>query len=467
MHSEEKFELFDSHEFYVTIKQGGFSFSGVLNLTPEKITIKFGGDSRSDRYYEYPGEKVDSLECSNTSHRFILFGLHNIGFHAHFLPENPVPIRHFDLAYEVGSVIVCPMSLQAIDVSKVEIHSSTFNDWLGLTTTQDNILSEYQRQSGDESDQEDDDDPGAFSISDFFCTVEEFGNVFQRYNVREFRSLLDYGAGVSFPPSLRIDANESINPAELMGLYSKVYDFFSVLHGDELLVERIELRSAKGFSWEVGYLYYPVLKERVKFSRRYSLFPLGRNLKFNTQGLPALPEGTFESYFRLESKRQKVWGKYIKYRRMKNVEERFLGYFRLLEMLTYKSSNYLDSVKLEKLSIKVQPFFIRFFGDRKSVKSFFERLPGFNGSKYNTEKCMVDFYKSLPAAAKEKLKLNQSNIGSICKLRNDISHANDYYISDEELWGKCVFVESLLVFAMFQSVGVPLPDVGKVIDRLH
>jgi hypothetical protein len=80
---------------------------------------------------------------------------------------------------------------------------------------------------------------------------------------------------------------------------------------------------------------------------------------------------------------------------------------------------------------------------------------------------MVDFYKSLPATARKKLALDQSNIGSICKLRNDISHANDFYISEEALRVNCVFVESLLIFAMFETIGIPLSDVGKVIDRLH
>ncbi|MGK9541634.1 hypothetical protein O6449_24195, partial [Salmonella enterica subsp. enterica] len=85
---------------------------------------------------------------------------------------------------------------------------------------------------------------------------------------------------------------------------------------------------------------------------------------------------------------------------MSNVEERFLGYFRLLETLTFKSSTYLDSAKLDALCKRFEPFFLRYFCDKKSVQGFFKRLPSFNASKYNTEKCMVDFYKSLPGTAK-------------------------------------------------------------------
>lgn len=467
MHSQQKIQLYSDYEFHVIIKQGDFSFSGLLILTPEKITIKFGGDTREDRFYNFEGSKLETLECSNISYNFILSGLHNIAFHAHFLPENPVSIRHFDLVYEVDSVIACPVALDACDISKVEIYSSTFNEWLGLTTTQDNILSTYQRQSDKGAESDNGDAPESISISDFFCTIDGFGNVYQRYNVREFTSMHEYGAGMSFPPSLHIKSNECMKHSEIIDLYFKVYNFFSFMHGDELLVECIELRSSKDFSWHTGYLYYPSLKDRLKFSKSYSFFPLGRNLKFNTQGLPELPEKAFECYFSLESKLQGVWGKYIKYRRMKNIEERFLGYFRLLETLTFKSNTYLDPAKLEKLCKKFEPFFIRYFGNKKSVKSFFERLPAFNRSKYNTEKCIVDFYKTMPAELKKNLQLDQASIGSICKLRNDISHANDYYISEEDLWIKCVFVESLLISSMLKGIGIPLSDVGRVIGRLH
>jgi hypothetical protein len=46
-----------------------------------------------------------------------------------------------------------------------------------------------------------------------------------------------------------------------------------------------------------------------------------------------MPQEIFSNYFSLDLSELSHYGKYVKYRRMENVEERFLGYFRILEKL--------------------------------------------------------------------------------------------------------------------------------------
>lgn len=461
MQDDNKIELSESYKYFVTISIDGVSFAGELSLTPNRIVFRFGGDTSSNRSYDYPGIKIDTLECKGVKQNFILFGLHEISFKSQHLPDNPEPMGSFEVSYEVGHVIICPLNLDRENINSVQIHSSTFSNWLGYTTTQQKILDShgYSIRNSDAG--------VTVSIYEFSRPIKDIGKLYQRYNVKEFFSLADYSAGLTFPPSLNIAIDGSIKTEDIFGLYNKTYNLFSVLHGDELLIECIELCSQDNLPRRSGFLYYPTTKDRVRFSRSFSLFPLGKNLKFDTQGLPQLSEGSFENYFNLPSKNLEYWGKYIKYRRMKNIEERFLGYFRLLEALTYTTRSYLDGEKLKSICRTLKPDLIKHFEDKSAVNKFMARLPRLNNSKYNTQACMSEFYGAIPEQAKKMLKLNDSHIESICRLRNDISHANDYYESEEDLWDKCHFVEALLIFSMFLDIGISLSDTGRVIHRLH
>lgn len=461
MQDDNKIELSESYKYFVTIGINGVSFAGELSLAPGRIVLRFGGDTSSNRCYDYPGIKIDTIECKSASRNFILFGLHEISMRSQYLPDNPEPMGSFEVIYEVGHVVVLPISLDQESINSVQIHSSTFSRWLGYTTTQQNILDAngYSIRNNNAGE--------TVSICEFACSIKDVGKLYQRYNVKEFFSLAGYSAGLTFNPSLNVASDESIKIEDVFGLYNKIYNLFSVLHGDELLVESIEICSRDKLPRRSGFVYYPTIKDGVRFSRSFSLFPLGKNLKIDTQGLPQLSEVSFENYFNLPSKKIEYWGKYIKYRRMKNIEERFLGYFRLLEALTYTTRSYLDGEKLKSICKLIKPDLIKHFEDKLAVNKFMARLPRLNNSKYNTEACMREFYGAIPEQAKEMLKLNDSHIESICRLRNDISHANDYYVSEEDLWGKCFFVEALLIFAMFLDIGISLSDTGKVIHRLH
>lgn len=76
--------------------------------------------------------------------------------------------------------------------------------------------------------------------------------------------------------------------------------------------------------------------------RDYPVFPLGLNLKFNDRDLPEFPLEAFSNYYLLDEKERIIFTRYLRYQRMKSDEERFLGFFRLLESLTTKSSTYVE-----------------------------------------------------------------------------------------------------------------------------
>jgi hypothetical protein len=105
------------------------------------------------------------------------------------------------------------------------------------------------------------------------------------------------------------------------------------------------------------------------------------------------------------------------------------------------------------------------FHDKKNVKGFLKAIPRLNKSKYNTEKCISDFYDEIPIEIRDEWRYSKRDINALCKLRNDITHANDYRISEDDMMSRIEFVEVLLVFALGRSLEISFDDLGNVIHR--
>jgi hypothetical protein len=138
-----------------------------------------------------------------------------------------------------------------------------------------------------------------------------------------------------------------------------------------------------------------------------------------------------------------------------------------LEALCAQKREYLDGDTLMRLANRVKPCLVRKFGNKRNVSAFIKGLPRYNSSKYNTEKCIQDFFMSIPSGITDMWQFTKKDIGDVCKLRNDITHANDYSISELEIERKSKFIEILLIFALLAKVWVAFETTGHVIDRFN
>ncbi|WP_374254994.1 HEPN domain-containing protein [Acinetobacter brisouii] len=141
---------------------------------------------------------------------------------------------------------------------------------------------------------------------------------------------------------------------------------------------------------------------------------------------------------------------------MKSDEEKFLGYFRLLEKLTYKRKYYVDEAYLENLLKKTKSYLAKKLDVKtKIINDLNNRILQANGSKYNTAKCISDFYDLVPIEIQGQLSYKKADIPTICKLRNDITHANEYTLDDALLHNYTKFINALLFLALTQKIGIP------------
>lgn len=64
------------------------------------------------------------------------------------------------------------------------------------------------------------------------------------------------------------------------------------------------------------------------------------------------------------------------------------------------------------------------------------------------------------------MSFKRSDIQGICKLRNDMTHANDYIVSEEDLYQYTKFIHQLLIFALVNKLlGISLDILIPLSDR--
>lgn len=453
-------ELSKTYKFDVVVEDGNERFAGKLNLTPEKITITIMGEQNDERNCAIGWGDIDQIVCNDLNKKFFLYDLKFAGGRSSAICHYPKPIGYFESTFNVGFVVFCPSStLKDNAFHTISIHSETICDWIGNTETQEEIIRSYHRKEPvfDNPDK----------LIEFIINISGIGKLGVSYNWSIHSSSPDFKSGILFPPSLVVGFYKAINAKEVKRQYDRIYNLFALLTGDELSTSKIDIGYIGPGINNTGSLYYPSRTVKKRYSNSPIFFPLGKNLRFDQLGLPPIPLEIFNNYFALSDQEVEYWNKYIKYKRMENVEERFLGFFRILETLCFKKKVYLDEELLAELCHRIKPYLIKKFNDRKSVKSFIKGLPRYNGSRYNTEKCIQDFFKSIPCELTNDWRFQKQDIGSICKLRNDITHANDYYVSESEIEEKAKFIEILLILSLCLKIGLGLDITAKLIDRIN
>lgn len=452
----EELYLNENYSFAVLVETESGTFAGELSLTPQKITLSITGDQNDQRKCNIESKNLDILTCTYLNARFILIGLRFVHYGGLLIQNHPKVISHFSLSFYVKYLIYIPNDpCVAISYNYIELHSPTLKEWIGNTNKQEFIITRYKAGDPFSNDS---------LFSEFTYDINNLGVMRVSYNCSIHYNSPEFFAGISFPPVLSINFAVSKSVAEIVTIYNELYDLFSFITGDELQIDKICL--GYGSFNAVATLYYPRKSFPDRNANNWILFPLGNDLRFKDVSLPELPLSVFDTFFNLDVNYKGYISKYVKYRRMGNVEDRFLGYFRILERLCYIEKTYLDDEVLNELIRRAKPCLIRMFGDKKGVNAFIRNLPKWNSSKYNTAKCLLEYFKQIPPEHTVRWKLGRADIESVCKLRNDITHANDYFVPDLTKERYTKFVEVLLTLAIFSKLGVDLKHSSTIIQRL-
>ncbi len=453
----EELQLKDSYEFSVSIDDGGHIFAGELQLNPDACSLVIRGDVSQGRATSFGWDDVSLLKCSGHAGTFFLYGLKFCGGHTRHLQHHPTSVTHFENRYDVSHVVYGRATLFG-DPSFyfVDFYSPSIGQWVGYTTTQDEIVKRYHNDTLFPYSSD--------TFAEFLQPVSDFGDVAVLYYPSTAYSLTNFSTGLEFAPILSIALERAAGAVDVIATVDSIDILFSFLCGAQLDIDKIRLTTADGRRVPLS-LYFPRKPERYA-PRKYPFFPLGKNLRMDTLGLPSLPIELFSEYFRLSEGERRLFSKYVKYRNLENPEERFLGFFRLLEKLCFKKESFLDEVKISELIKRSERFLINYFGDKKNVKRVLRRMPGWNGSKLNTAACINRFLQTLPMDLRGRWIYDHNDIDDICKLRNDLTHANAVEPEAYEIEKKAKFIEALLVVRLLVVLGVPIESAAKLVPRL-
>jgi hypothetical protein len=453
----DELSLDQTYSFDVKVRVADTFFMGVLDLSPTNITLKIRGEESGKRRNDLGWGDLAELSCQTHSHKIFLIGLRFCGGVNGTLQRHPIHVGHFTSIYEVDEAIYCKSNgFRAPNIYGYAIQSRSVEKWVGTTERQQTILEEYYRRENNFSDP---------SKNIEFAQDINGGQISIQYPTTTYWAATEYRAGIEFSPSFVVSYEEKIAISDIKNKFNNIYTFLSFVIGDELDIQKIILICRDGSLFNKLSYYYPTQTHPKSRKGSSPFFPLGHESKFDTLGLPSFPLDAIAIYFDLPERDSSYFQKYIKYRRLENPEERLLGYFRLLESLCYKEKQYVDEKTLLKVIAKSKYYLKKKFIKPDDITGLIKRLIAANRSKYNTEKCISDFFKQIPKMFSSGWRFERKHIEAICRLRNDISHANNFE-PHLDLREKIKFLEVMLIFALFQKIDIDWKYLGRIIDRL-
>lgn len=455
--------LSESYELKVLVPCGENNFMGLIKMNPYSITLQVNGEESLSRKYSYGFENIEKLECAEyiNGRSVILYGLEfKGGSRSRITSPSGDSVVHFKAEYEASYSIIGFFSHPNYQFfSGISVSSKCIREWASITKRQQNILLNLSRGEG----VFDQDEELLCELSrpigdDLFLSVD--------YSPSASFSLDDLSCSNNLHISMNLLFCNGLSSAEVYEKYLDLYSLMFFVMGGHLDIEKILIHG--NYNREEIFLFYPQLKRKKVSQNNYKLFPLGKDLFDPSLGLPAFPDTAIENYFLLNRSDREIFYKYLRYRGMESAEERYLGFFRLLERLCHVRKNFVDPSKLDKLIRKSKPFLTKYFdGDTRNITSLLAKLKHSNKNKYNTLSCMQKFYARFPEGHDDKLMYNKDSLVELCKLRNDITHANDTEIEQLEMEGKTTFIEMLLVYALFEKIGIGFEITKKIIYRMH
>ncbi|MHA3063964.1 HEPN domain-containing protein [Acinetobacter sp. ANC 4641] len=431
-------ELNKEYTFNVKVRDGNQLLAGELFLSPKECTLLI----MSERGLTNISYDSEYIECFDFQHNFILFELSINNLESIALNNT----NHLKCNFKIG-FIVCSRgkNLKPTEniINSFTIDSPALNKWLIYTKLQHKLLNPFSIHEVDPYQ----------PIIEFNQSLKNYGDLYLSYKIKIYSDPDTFQAGIKIPPRLRISFENLISTNTISKEIDKIYNLMTLFFDSDFDINTIEISELySGASMICVYSS----KFHKNINIKSPLLPLALNLNHAFANLKEIPLESFNNYYQLSNADQLLFVRYLRYKRMKSDEEKFLGYFRLLEKLTYKKKPYVDENLLNEILKRSRSYLAKKLGKKNSeIKDLASRVMKVNESKYNTTKCLEDFYSSIPAEIQQFLSFQKSDISTICTLRNDITHANEYRLDDALLHNYTKFINALLFLALTQKIGIP------------
>ncbi|NOJ26210.1 HEPN domain-containing protein [Vibrio coralliilyticus] len=440
------------------LDQNNEYYSAILDINKSSITLDIYAESNEKRHLNLDYLNMTSIECRGFGKTYVLYGLQLRSHSTEGLSGSDSQRAALRVQFYASSLIAIEASPYFGEkvIEELEIESEVLEQWIGTTSTQQKIPS----LSVDDSLAQ-----NGKALKEFEVSIGDLGHLSLKYK-RKIGGIDKFIVGMSFPPRLTMQFKKAQSFEEALCVLNKLKHIMSFIVGRsfECKVHLKLPRRIEGF-------FFQIQSGSKSNGREVVLYPLLHNSidpSFAAR-LPPFDVLAFDRFFNLSTQTQCKWDKYLCYKNMENSEERYLGYFRLLESLIYKEEHFLDPSVFDEFIESHYKDLAQYFDVKTKRMKDFLRYIGVhvNPKKYNVERSLNKLYRGLPLELRENLKYKQSDIRRVVSLRNDITHARSHSIETSELDDLLAFLEALLILEMYKEIGIDYEVSMWVVTRMN
>ncbi|MBJ8426029.1 HEPN domain-containing protein [Acinetobacter bereziniae] len=429
----------ESLNFDVLVNDEGQNFAGTLKISPNETTLRVMGE----RPFSPEFSNSEIIECTSFRNSFLLTDIISTSFrNTNLRLSNPNHSGGFyEIEFLIGFVIKSTASINKHSLfNGFHIFADMIKKWTDITNKQTNLLSLGDNSFGLPSD----------NLILFETRLNTSGSIKISYEISSHTSLETISSGIKITPYIDRLFVENKNIIDIYNEIKKLYSLITYFWGCDFLFNHINISLANVLGAKTSAFFTTKEIENVL---NYPLIPLGLDMRTQIIDYQGLPLSAFTAFYNLPENYSDFFTKYMRYKRLKSDEDKFLGYFRILEKLVHDEGFYVNPELLENLLNRSEKYLINKFGSRKKdIKGLNSRIIKVNGSKYNTETCITRFFNTIPDGLKDIFEFTKDDLKKICKLRNDITHANEYFVSDIDLNLYTKFIHQILIFAIYNKL---------------
>ncbi|MCT7485605.1 hypothetical protein N5T98_03920 [Aliarcobacter cryaerophilus] len=426
-------KLFLNEKIFLDVKVQydiNYWVAGKLNINQKKIILIMYGELNAKSSYK-SNRTFKKLICTNyLNSNFILLDVKLFKSQNSRLNEN---IGSFYDEYEVSEILFNSKNNVKIDnFIQLSFSSKDLQKWIQTTNLQRKILDNYLLKEHNNID-----------LKEVVIDIENMYLIIH-YPTTRYLDSSNNRAGIKFKPTINLSFQQEVSFEYIRKKYFELLNLLYLVFGYDLNIDEINLLNDES---SFSYFY------KQKLDRTYDknvFIPLGHNLKFNNN-IMETPLSIFQNYFKLDDYKKSFFKVFRKYKMFHYTEDKFLGYFRILENLMFdKKEKFTESymkIYLENINLSDE--------EKLEEKSKLEK---------NLDKSIIDrkekikfivFHNKFINVVSDnyKLKVNFTDVEEIVKLRNDISHFNDYKITQNNLEKYIDYLEILVNYVLLRLIG--------------
>lgn len=342
---------------------------------------------------------------------------------------------------------------QSDSFNNLSIYGDNIKKWSGYSHKLDSILSSSFINKP----------PNNEDCIEFERKIQDFGTIGLYYSYR-FGQLDDlHTVGMSVEPRITITFDKPVSLDKLIEHYTDLYMILRFFIGDSLMISNVKTQRCSEHRGNYTHFYLEEKKEGKRGINASMLLPYSTIYRDNSEN--TFPEFIWENYYNPENTdTKKLIKQFMTYSMIHNNEERFLGFYRIIEAITTENSCYVDEERLLKLFKESRGFLARKLPGT-SLSKFFRAIKKANSSKNNTQMCIQNFIKKLSDVVIENLKLKDINIAEICASRNKIIHQPLFLETPEKIYNHMNSTELLTKLALLIRLGIPNEKLEELINQ--